>query len=248
MIKLSASSMGTYDKCPKKYYYQYIAKPDVVIPEWSHLEFGTVAHRALELFHESLLKEVIHPDLWKDIMRDSFKEALIESEKRNKVNLIKELLPDLHKVLQKYLNVMRVEGLPPVLHNELEFKFKIEEFTVRGFIDRIDKYDNGVYHVVDYKTSKNGDYLTDFQLALYALALQTIYTDINEISGSYVLLKKGSTLKTWQFTDKSLEDTRNEVIRIGQNIDTDKLWEKKPSALCNWCDFRLICQDSWTQD
>jgi len=248
MIKLSSSSMSTYEKCPRKYFYQYIEKPKIELPEWSHLETGTVTHRALELFHEFLMKNTLPMEKWHEVMRDSFKTAIKESNERGKLELIKDNLADIKDSLQNYLAMIKKEGLPPVIHNELDFNFKIQDFTVRGFMDRIDKYDNGVYHVVDYKTNKNPDYLNSFQLALYALALYEIYDDIKEISGSYVLMKHNSKLKTWEFNDKILEDVRQKVIKIGTDINTETLWAKKPTILCGWCDFRSICQDSWTEE
>lgn len=251
MIKLSASSMGTYEKCPRKYYYQYIDKPDIERPDWPHFEFGTTAHRVLELFHEYLMKNVLPPEKWPELMKACFKKSLEESEERGKLNMLTDdpaLLPQLRKVIQDYLDVMKAEGLPPVIHNELEFTMMIEGYKVRGFMDRIDCHGNGVYEVVDYKTNKNPNYLTDFQLSLYALALHEVYDDIKEISGSYVLLKHGSKKKSWDITPKVLEDTRNKVIQAGNDINTEKLWVKKPTFLCNWCDFQQICQSSWTED
>jgi RecB family exonuclease len=251
MRKLSVSSMGTYEKCPRKYYYQYIDKPDIERPEWAHFEFGTAAHRVLELFHEYLMNNVVPPEKWPGLMRACFKKSLAESEKRGKLDILKsdpELLPQLRKIIQEYLDIMKADGLPPVLHNELEFDFKVGGFAVRGFMDRIDRHAPGVYEVVDYKTNKNPSYLTDFQLALYALALHETYDDIKEISGSYVLLKHGSKRKAWDFTPQILEDTRNKVIQLGTDINTEKLWIKKPTFLCNWCDFKSICQESWTED
>jgi len=246
LLKLSASSMGSYDKCPRKYYYRYINKPDIVLPEWNHLEFGVAAHRALELFHEYLLENHVPKEKWNKLMSAAFKKSIDESKERNKFNNIKEDLDELKQVVQAYLNKVFIEGLPPVIHNELEFQFKIDEFTVRGFMDRIDKYDNGVYHVVDYKTSKNPNYLDDFQLALYALALKEKYEDVKSFRGSYVLLKHKSKYLDFDLSEKVLDKARNKVIKIGKDINTEEDWIKKPTKLCNWCDYKSICQDDWT--
>lgn len=240
--------MGTYEKCPRKYYYQYIDKPDIEMPDWPHLEFGTTAHRVLELFHEFLIHNVVPPKEWADVMRDSFKQALDESKKRGKFELIKPELSYLREIIQEYLDAVRRDGLPPVLHNELDFNFKIGEFTVRGYIDRIDKYEDGFYHVVDYKTSKNPNYLKPFQLELYALALIERYDDVQKIRGSYSLLKHKANLKTWDFTEEDLDKAQQRVLTIGTNINTEVMWKKNPTFLCNWCDFNSICQESWTAD
>lgn len=241
MIKLSASSIGTFEKCPKKYYYQYIEKPDVQRPEWIHLEFGSCAHRALELFHLDLLNNVREPSEYSKVMRRAFKTALSEFN----VELLRPELPYLREIIQDYLDSIRENGLPPAVDVEMGFEFSIESFKVRGYIDRLDKLGPGEYEVVDYKTTKSPKYLTDFQLRLYALAVKEHYPDAEVIHGSYVLLKHKSTAKRWTFSDKDLQDTVDKVIRAGTDIDTEETWEKRPSMLCNWCDFKSICQDSW---
>jgi putative RecB family exonuclease len=244
MLKLSASSMGTYEKCPKKYHYQYIEKPDIVKPDWTHLEFGKCAHRALELFHIDIMNNVRTPSDYSNIMRDSFKQAVSEF----RMEILKPELPFLKSIIQDYLNLVKTDGLPPVVGVEHSFEFDIGGYIVRGFIDRIDKIGPGEYRVVDYKTNKNPKYLTSFQLLLYGLAMQRIFPDMEKLHGRYILLKHKSITKDWSFTSKDLEDTKNKILAIGESISTDQAWEKKPTMLCDWCDFKSICQDSWSDE
>jgi ATP-dependent exoDNAse (exonuclease V) beta subunit len=244
IIKLSASSIGTFDKCPKKYHYRYIEKPDVPETDWSFLEFGKCAHAALEYFHQHLMDNVEKPEDYGQIMRESFMKAL----KEYNLEILRDELPYLKEILQDYLDVILKDGLPHVISAELSFNFKIGEYVVRGFIDRIDKIGPGEYHVVDYKTNKNPKYLTNFQLLLYALAIKEQFPDAKIIHGSYVLLKHKSKLKSWSFTEKDYQDTIDKVMATGQSIDTNTFWEKRPSVLCNWCDYKSICQDAWTED
>jgi putative RecB family exonuclease len=241
MLKLSASSMGTYEKCPKSYHYRYIDKPKIEKKEWPHLEFGTCAHRVLELFHMDLCENVRTVEEWPIVMRDSFKKALKESN----IELLQQDMPLLRTILQDYLNNLRETGLTEVVATELPFNFKIGEFTIRGVIDRIDKVGPGEYHVVDYKTSKSSKYLKDFQLILYAIAIKILYPDAVKISGSYCMLKHKSVLKSWDFSDEDLDRVRAKILDIGTSITIDEKWETKESFLCNWCDYKTICLDSW---
>lgn len=241
MIKLSASSIGTYEKCPKKYHYQYIEKPPVPEQDWSHLEFGKCAHRVLELFHKDLCENVRNPSEYPDVMKLSFKDAIKEFD----MDILKPEMPALKLVLQSYLDKINKAGLPQVIANELNFDFKIGEYTVRGFIDRIDKIADGHYKVVDYKTNKNPKYLSNFQLLLYALAIKEIYPDANKIDGAYVLLKHDCDTLEFEFSEKDYQETIDKVIRVGLSIDTSTEWEKRPSILCNWCDYQSLCQNSW---
>jgi putative RecB family exonuclease len=242
MIKLSASSIGTFEKCPKKYHYRYIEKPDIPPTDWSFLEFGKCAHRILELFHIDLLENVRTPDEYPIIMRDSFKAGLKEYD----LDILLDELPFLKSVIQSYLDKILKEGIPNVVSVEMDFNFKINGYLVRGFIDRIDKVGPGEYRVVDYKTNKNPKYLTNFQLLLYALAIKERFPDAETIHGSYVLLKHNCKTMDWTFTEKDYQNTIDKISGVGKSIDTREEWEKKPSILCNWCDYKSICQDNWT--
>ena len=75
-MKLSVSSMGTYDKCPKKYFYRYIEKPEVEVVKWGFTEFGSCAHLILELFHKTLLKKNIPADKYPALMKWAFKKSI----------------------------------------------------------------------------------------------------------------------------------------------------------------------------
>lgn len=240
MLKLSASSIGCYDKCPKQYHYRYIEKPQVEEKDWSFLEFGKCGHETLEKFHIHLMNNACDPSEYKSIMRDSLKSAI----KNYKMEILRPDFPELKDILQKYLNMVKSTGLPPVIEVEKNFSMMIDKFTVRGFIDRIDLIEPGYYHVVDYKTNKNPKYLTPFQLLLYALAIKEIYPDAKRIRGSYCLLKHKSTFKTWEFSESDIEKTKNKIIQVGTDITIGKEWEKRPTVLCNWCDYQSICQGS----
>lgn len=241
MKKLSASSIGTFDKCPKKYHYQYIEKPDIPKQDWSHLELGKCAHRTLELFHEDLIKNVRETSDYPKVMKDSFKKAVSEFD----MAILKDSLQDLKDIIQNYLIKIQLNGLPNVIYNELEFSFNINDYVVRGFIDRIDKISDTEFKVVDYKTNKAPKYLTNFQLQLYALAIKDKFPHVTKISGSYVLLKHESSTLDYDFTDEDLLKTYNKVVAVGKSIDTRVTWDKNPSLLCNWCDFQKLCQGSW---
>lgn len=243
MIKLSASSIGTFDKCPKQYHYRYIEKPDVPAQDWTHLEFGKLAHRVLELFHEELLNKVVTPEEYPAIMSRSFKSGLCEF---NAEYLLDEL-PDLKEILTVYLNKMIKEGIPQVISNEMSFDTELGNHKIRGYIDRIDLVEPGHYKVVDYKTNKNPKYLTNFQLLLYAIVIRKEFPDAKKISGEYVLLKQNCETIGWDFTDKQIDETTAKILKVGDSIETRDTWEKRPTKLCNWCDFKTICQDAWAE-
>ena len=78
MLKLSVSSMDTYEKCPKKYHYTYIEKPNIQKKKWAHTEFGSCAHKMLELFHLRYMKEPFSTREAPAIMKECFVDAINE--------------------------------------------------------------------------------------------------------------------------------------------------------------------------
>ena len=241
MIKLSASAIGTYEKCPRQYSYRYIEKPEIEVKEWAHLELGSCAHRVLEIFHETMIKAPVPPDQFSGLMSKCFSEAL----KEFKPHLIKPNLPELKEMIQGYLNSIRLNGMPPTIAVEMPFNFNVGPYALKGFIDRLDRISETEFKIVDYKTSKNPNYLTDFQLLVYAAAVRREYPEAKKFSGAYVLLKHGSKTKDFDFSLSDIDKCLNKIEKVGVTIESDTIFEKKPTRLCDWCDFKAICQNSW---
>jgi putative RecB family exonuclease len=254
MIKLSVSSIDTFKNCAKKYYYRYIEKVKVDSTKWNFTEFGSCAHRILELFHIKVNHETPQEE-WPSIMKECFVESVKEfdytvlneqvwSPDGNKVGLAY-----LREMMQDYLELMREQGLPNVIHNELAYELELTEGAIiRGYIDRIDKLEDGVYKVVDYKTSKNPKYLKDFQLLVYANAIKQIYPDAEKVVGSFMLLKHNFKEVEYEFTDFDLENCMDEVMKNLELIQVEKNWAKNPTRLCDWCDYKDMCFGKWTEE
>lgn len=238
LLKLSASSTKTYSSCAKKYYYSYINK---IYPrkEWAHLTLGSFTHSCLEQFHESWLKD-------KNLELSSLMGQAF-SDQRNNFKLTDEQLEDAKAMLQDYLFQVERNGMPNVLSNEESFEIVIENYLMRGFIDRIDVDKDGLFHIIDYKTSKTDKYMDEFQLLVYGVALKRKHPTIEKIRGSYVLLRQSSRLLTYEFDVDDLLKCENKIVEFGKSIENEVEWATNPSPLCKWCDFYEPCQGSLTE-
>lgn len=244
ILKLSASSMKTYDQCPKKYFYNYIAKEPR--KEWAHFDLGNLCHKALEIFHQIYIKEGTNNKTLSKLMGHSFTEARKEFR-----NVSGNILVEAKELIQNYLKNVSREGMPLVKGVETSFKFNMEEdIVLRGFLDRVDILKDGRFHIVDYKTTKNVKYLEPFQLLIYGLWLKTQYPHIENFKASYLLLRHGSKLKSYDFNSEDIEKCRKKIIKYAESISTsinEDVWSPIPGPLCNWCDFQKICptQQGW---
>jgi putative RecB family exonuclease len=244
ILKLSASSMKTYDQCPKKYFYNYIAKEER--KQWAHFDLGNLCHRALEIFHQIYMEEGTDKRTLSKIMSHSFAEARKEFE-----DVSGNILVEAKALVQDYLKSVSRNGMPLVKGVETSFNFNLEEdILIRGFLDRVDILKDGRFHIVDYKTTKNTKYLEPFQLLIYGMWLQREYPHVENFKASYILLRHGSKLKSYDFNSEDIIKCKKKIIKYANSINTsmnEDVWAPIPGPLCNWCDFQKICptQQGW---
>jgi putative RecB family exonuclease len=237
LIKLSASSMKTFDQCPRKYYFTYIDKQPR--KEYDHFFLGNLCHRALEIFHETYMKDGLKGKTLNKLMSFSFAEAKKEEEFEN---LNPKIVEEAKELLMDYLKYVSENSMPMVKGVEIPFNFKVgDNILIRGFIDRLDILKDGTFEIVDYKTTKNVKYLEPFQLLIYGLWLKEEYKDLNKFKASYVLLRHGSKPKAYDFNLEDLKKVEKEIISYANKIKTENQWVPVPTGLCNWCDFKEIC-------
>jgi len=54
--------------------------------------------------------------------------------------------------------------------------------------------------------------------------------------------------KSWEFTELDYKKTIKKITCAGDNITGESNWIKKPTPLCDWCDFQKICmpkEEKW---
>ena len=241
LLNLSASRVGMYEKCPRQYYYRYIEK--LPTKEWSHFTLGIYAHRALELFHARHTRTGVS-DLRKlmgECSRDAYQEFIKEGKTLETSDMVaaKGMMAD-------YLARVESEGMPNVLSVEERFKLPLnDKFDLVGVVDRIDQDPDGVYHIKDYKTSKSTRYLKPFQLNTYGLHLLLRYPGVEKFRASYIMLRLNGKDVTFDFTAEDVSKCRETLNTRAESITTAERWITRPTRLCDWCDFKDVCMNSW---
>jgi len=241
LIKLSASRAKTFEQCPRKYFYNYIEH--LPTKEWDHLELGTYVHAALEIFHRRVKDGSDEP--LRKIMGASSNEAFTRMTGRGK-SLPDEQLREAKTMLAGYLAHLDRDGMPDVL--EVEFPFTISlsgSYDLTGVIDRIDRDKDGLLHIRDYKTSKSAKYMEPFQLNTYGLLLLDRFPDTVRFRTSYIMLKLDCQVIPYEFTLDDVAKCRDKLIQYADRITSEERWRTKPSRLCDWCDFKDVCFNTW---
>jgi len=238
-IRTSASKLTTYKQCPRKYFYRYIKKLPV-FDHWPHLIKGNFAHAVLERWVIRLMNE----EEPRAAMAAAYKDTKVSDDFRGKVEkFLEEIKPWLKQALIAY---EATHFNPAAIEEKVSFKYRKIEVT--GRVDRIDNIDSRKIKIIDYKTSKNADYLTPLQLGIYNIGVK--YGSLKELYGqkevetAYVLLRHKMKEIPYSFSEEQLEEILTQIETVMDAIGTDKTWEICESQLCQLCDYFVPC----TQD
>ena len=237
-ISLSASAIETYLACPLKYRMSKIDK----IPQTSskpELVFGNIIHKVLQRFHEKdkNLNEKRALSLLNEEWQSGMFEYKIREEKFKTQGI---------EMLTHYVKGI-IKSPPNVIATELNFTFQLNDITIAGTIDRLDKEDGIV--ITDYKTSKSSTKAkTSLQLAIYSLYLEQtedlILKGIPKISKLYFLRDFEEPIREHAFSFDELRNTEQKIIEVSTGI-RKKNFNPKKGNHCNWCDYKYLACPVW---
>lgn len=233
-MRLSYSSISTYETCPAKFRFQYEERlPTSTSPA---LAFGDSLHKALHRFHDrpvpvapSLpeLHEMLESQWTSDGYRDPSEEQLYFEHAR-------QVLAEYHSANADSFRI------PAAL--EFRFTVEIEGVELSGTIDRLDRIPGGGYEIIDYKTSRRlppkAVVDRDLQLSVYWLAAREIWGIEPERLTLYYLLP-GQRMTTFR-TPADADDLRKRIATVAERIAAGK-FEPRQNPLCDWCDFQRVC-------
>ncbi len=234
-LRLSYSSISTYEKCPFQYSLQYVEKLEG--PRSPALSFGSSLHSALERFHSG--KEKPDPDL-EDLL--SWLDQAWESEGYSGPEEEEAYRRRGRAVLTRYYESNHERPVVPVAL-EQRFLLPMDGWDLSGVMDRVDRYPDGSYEIVDYKTNAKLPPLfrlqEDKQLPIYQMAAAKVL-GIKPARLTFHYLVPDQRYTTPAYAPEQLERLRiklNDVAALIRQGD----FEPRPNALCGWCDVKVHC-------
>jgi hypothetical protein len=256
--KFSYSRLDTLNQCPMKFKLKYEDGKYSTTSSLA-LELGSIAHKGKELVAEALIAGK-KPDYEyiKGIIENGY--VNVEDGCNSNIPGTKELKdkyffdwikPDdksgltYEQKLEIYFNGLsntenEISWIPIAVEMPFEFTYK-DKYLIGGFIDLVEKNQDGDLRVVDYKSSRkvyDSKYLaTPLQMFIYGLAVQNNMEKIPiEYIYDFVFLgeKQEGCSRGYQ---KRGETKLDKLFAKLEECRGSELWEPKQSPLCHYCDF-----------
>jgi len=245
-MRISYSALETFKRCPLKFKFQYIDK--IKTPKSKEALFGTLLHSALKILHEPGLIIPTEEDILKFIS-DNWNSSIYSSEQESTLNFAQAVKIMKDYYAKNYPSQFTVLALETMF--EVPLQVGAEKHLLTGKIDRVDKTQDGLLEVIDYKTSKKMPSQEainqDLQLAVYHLGVANRWPSLvredRPLKTSLYFLKHGEKLSTTR-TTQDLAATEESIIKdfetIGQAAK-DAKFPPTPNVLCDWCEFQRHC-------
>ena len=264
-MRLSPSKINTYLKCPREFYYNYIAK----IPQKKtiHLFRGTLVHQILEDLFKKQYKTLFQwekgiPKLWVQGQFEDGWEAKIgkhkwlwevhsEEEMDAMYKETEALLQNFVDSVDKKLTEMvswkiyknKQQAWNAVAPKYAEKWVKSKEYAIVGVVDVVCNDFDGGTTLLDYKTSKRyGAYLPEEyyrQLIIYAFLYTLEMGEMpNFVGVNYLRFDDTFFVKV----NQQVLDEAKDLIKmvhdcIKEREEYEERYEQKPQNLCKWCSF-----------
>ena len=257
----SFSQLSLFERCPRKYWLEYIAK--IKTPQTRPLILGSAIHNGVEAGIRRIVNEQpreIDPETWvevadtqtppNDCIKDYKKGLVAFSHWLPTIwqdrTLDPEIAPEWSFGLDRHWQPIGWTG---------DRHHKPHGLMLRGSIDlMVIHHLEGFAYIWDLKTGKNpyevfsSPGLPHRQLAVYAWALFCFHPHLETVGTSFfnLMLKDAPDEGAIFDLDRAMEYGRNWVEKLVREIesrDYTKIdeWEPTENKYCAFCDFKLGC-------
>ena len=250
----SHSRLSTYEHCPLKFYYQYVAK--VKVPEGrtsAEAFMGSRVHEALEKLYKDA--QFGKTDPLEGILE--FYRNRWQQEWSEEVEIVKEGLEEADfqrmgaKCLEQYYRRYSPFDQSKTIATEHRILARLDEggeYKLQGFVDRI-AVSGRDYEIHDYKTNRRlreqHELDSDRQLALYQLGVQQAWPDAERIELIWHFLVFDKEMRSNR-TRTQLESVKKKTIKLIDEIEFAKEGDRfhaHKSELCDYCEYKAMCPE-----
>lgn len=236
-MQMSYSRVSSFEQCPFKWKLRYVDKLETIdkCDPADALKLGTALHEGIETDVETAIHNYF------------MSYPLITDAHENEAMKLRALIPKAKELL------------PP--GGEFERLLDCEDF--KGFIDYLVPLEEDTFDIYDFKYSNNVDrYMESEQLHVYKyFAEKLLGIKIRNLYFLFVpktMIRQRKTEDLFQFRQRLSETLETMTLRIERvEYDPNKViefltstkhviecqdYEKRPSRLCDWCEYQNYCE------
>ncbi|MFY9469075.1 MAG: ATP-dependent DNA helicase, partial [Solirubrobacterales bacterium] len=255
-LRLSASDIGVYQRCPKMYEYEKVMR--VPTREQSALRLGILVHTVLDRYHRDLDPEDLpDPDGCRERIV-ALLDSAIATGGWGGSDDDRQLLDRARTMLDNYA---ASDFARPAGRVETETKFSLQlppspamadtpvggrrltGIQINGKIDRIELLGDGTTRVIDYKTGAKksaGEVAKDLQLALYRIAASEVL-GIDASSLIYYFLEHDAAVVEATASDERIAEVRETIREVADAIVRQDFTPAPEHMKCKFCAFSHVC-------
>jgi len=258
---ISSSKITTYKGCPLSYYFNYVLKPKIEVPQAPAKVFGKEIHVMLQKFYRKESNKSFKKSPFTFKSKESFLNAwkyrwffgVVKNGFENYPQMAwshKDQPGRLYGLGHNILSAFYDHYINLSCPKEVEKPFN-EEFRghkIRGVFDRIDVRD-GEHYIIDYKTDKNSPKKNPFilhkhpQFTIYSAIYEQMHK--NELKGKrpvmlYLHLRSGEAFETKR-SNKDYNYLEKLIISAKSGIENNE-FTPFYGFHCTYCEYIPLCR------
>ena len=248
---LSPSALNTYQACPRNFLYTYILQIPIYSGEWDSANYGKAVHKTLEISMQIAKETGSYPN--QEEVCELFKKNL-STQKFSDAQKRSQFCERGEKKLSEFYP--KFTEIPPerVFATEYFLNFvPVENYFIKGFIDRIEQNSDGTYSLYDYKTGSakrktqivdGGDYENYLnQLRFYKFAFEIQNKGAKVTDAGLIFVEEPAENFYTKLTEADNEIIKEKILDTYKNIhelnfDPSELDEKT----CQNCEYHQLCK------
>lgn len=240
----SHSKLWLYENCPEAYKVKYVDKTFPELPSSIHAFLGSSVHDALEYLYKELMagRVLDLDDVIEYFARNWHKNYTLDVRVPRG-----ERVEDFFNKGVKFLIDYYQSNLPfsrKTIETEKKLLFPLGEgIHIIGYIDRLDKNEDGSYEVHDYKTNQKmkeqSEVDEDRQLAFYHLGLVDLFGEDIKVKLTWHMLAHNLKIHSSR-TKEQLDNLRAKTLALIEKIRNTKEWPACGKPFCDWCSYKAV--------
>lgn len=229
-IEVSPTKMFAFETCPKQFYLRYYKKEKAPVKIEKLMHVGSLVHKALEFLAEKPEFECI----------DSCVEKAI-----SEIDIVptQDMIQETRDMIKNWFSDDKFEN--ELIASEYNFQTLIDDdLVIMGYIDRVEKINDNMIKVIDYKTGNQfytyDDLRDSNQLIMYAMACYEEW-GIENIVICYDMVRLNQRFEIG-VTVKDFEEKRKHIKAIYKRMKAGEN-EAVISRNCAYCWYKHNCEE-----